>query len=249
MRANTTDAGHSWRRITAIVTPIALAVGGMLALTPASAEALASTQTASSAAVHACPNTAAPGKMACQVLKRTGIHPMLESNSPQAIPSGYGYGPAQLQSAYNLASPPRPDGTGATVALVDAYDDPNAASDLAVYRVRRRAAPRPTAASPRSTRPARPRRCPPEAPSSDDWTLEESLDLDMVSAICPNCKIVLVEAHGRLQRRPVHRARTPPRAWPAYVSNSWGGTEASTDTSLRLRVLRPPRRRDHRVRR
>jgi len=228
LRANTPDAGHSWRRITAIVTPIALAVGGMLALTPASAEALTAAQSTGSAAVHACPNTAAPGKMACQVLKRTGIHPMLDTTSPQAIPSGYGYGPSQLQSAYNIASAAASNGTGATVALVDAYDDPTAASDLAAYRS---AAGLPAANFTKVNQTGATSPLPPEAPSSDDWTLEESLDLDMVSATCPNCKIVLVEAQDDSSDG-LYIAENTAASMAGYVSNSWGGTEASSDTSL-----------------
>ena len=52
-------------------------------------------------------------------------------------------------------------------------------------------APRPTAASRRSTRTARPS----PLPTADTgWAGEISLDLDMVSAVCPNCHILLVEA-------------------------------------------------------
>src|SRR5690349_17121855 len=49
--------------------------------------------------------------------------------SPAALPSGYG--PSDLRSAYNLTSS---GSSSQTVAIVDAYDDPNAESDLAVYR-------------------------------------------------------------------------------------------------------------------
>ena len=45
-----------------------------------------------------------------------------------------GYGPADLQAAYGLASASANNGSGQTIAIVDAYDDPNAESDLAVYR-------------------------------------------------------------------------------------------------------------------
>ena len=49
--------------------------------------------------------------------------------SPNAIPAGYG--PSTLVAAYKLA---QSKGSGQTVAVVDAYDDPNAESDLAAYR-------------------------------------------------------------------------------------------------------------------
>ena len=69
------------------------------------------------------------GYASCQSLIRTntkhykGIH-------PDATPTGYG--PSQLQSAYNL--PSSSAGSGQTVAIVDAYDDPTAEADLQVYR-------------------------------------------------------------------------------------------------------------------
>src|SRR5919206_4288882 len=55
---------------------------------------------------------------------------LVRGNSTAAGPSGYG--PADLQSAYKL--PSSTAGSGQTVAIVDAYDDPNAESDLSVYR-------------------------------------------------------------------------------------------------------------------
>ena len=221
------DTSHSWHRITAIVTPIALALGGMLALTPTAADAVTPANTAT---VHACPTTPTPGRMACQVLRRTGIHPMLESHShsPDSIPSGYGYGPSDLQSAYNIASAAASDGGSATVALVDAYDDPTAASDLATYRS---AAGLPAANFTKVNQTGATSPLPPEAPADDDWTLEESLDLDMVSATCPNCSIVLVEAQDDSSDG-LYIAENTAASMAGYVSNSWGGTEASTDTSL-----------------
>src|SRR6185369_11895676 len=54
-------------------------------------------------------------------------HP--DAVTPNATPSGYG--PSNLQSAYKL---PTTAGAGMTVAIVDAFDDPNAESDLGTYR-------------------------------------------------------------------------------------------------------------------
>src|SRR5665213_714119 len=48
------------------------------------------------------------------------------------VPSGYG--PVELQQAYNLTAASAGNGKGKTVAVVDAYDDPFALSDLATYR-------------------------------------------------------------------------------------------------------------------
>jgi hypothetical protein len=179
--------------------------------------------------VRACPTTTMRGKLACLALKRTDIHPLLSQMvAPDAIPSGYGYGPSQLQSAYNLTSASASDGSGRTVALVDAYDDPTAASDLAAYRS---AAGLPAANFTKVNQNGAASPLPAEAPASDDWTLEESLDLDMVSAICPLCKIVLVEATND-SGTGLYVAENTAASLAGYVSNSWGGSDSSSDASL-----------------
>ena len=57
------------------------------------------------------------------------------------------------------------------------------------------------------------------------WALEISLDLDMVSAICPNCKIMLVEANNASLNSLGHAVRTAFRHGAKYISNSYGGPE------------------------
>src|SRR3954449_6339357 len=64
--------------------------------------------------------------MSCSPLRRTDI----AAHPASAALAVSGLGPSDLQSAYKLGS----GGSGATVAIVDAYDDPNAESDLATYR-------------------------------------------------------------------------------------------------------------------
>ena len=56
------------------------------------------------------------------------------------------------------------------------------------------------------------------------WAAEESLDVDMVSAICPNCKILLVEAKSPTTGNLV-TAEMYATAHANYVSNSWSGNE------------------------
>ena len=192
--------------------------------------ASAATTTVTSAGVHvvrACPTTVTPGKFACLVLKRTDVQALQSQIEPEAIPSGEGYGPSQLQSAYNLTSASASDGSGRTVALVDAYDDPSAASDLAAYRS---AAGLPAASFSKVNQNGAASPLPSEAPANDDWTLEESLDLDMVSAICPLCKIVLVEANSD-SGTGLYIAENTAASLAGYVSNSWGGTDSSSDAS------------------
>ena len=68
-----------------------------------------------------------PGVMRCFALRRSDLK-STKAIAPNATPSGLG--PSDLTSAYKLGS----GGSGATVAIVDAYDDPKAESDLAAYR-------------------------------------------------------------------------------------------------------------------
>src|SRR4051812_46404681 len=72
-----------------------------------------------------CEN-AAPGFAHCHAPIRTDGTPHANARaSPQ------GRTPANIQAAYAI---PAGGGAGATIAIIDAYDDPKAESDLAVYR-------------------------------------------------------------------------------------------------------------------
>jgi hypothetical protein len=184
---------------------------------------------ADSRSAHACPAVIVVGRQSCFALKRDGLHPILASTSPDAIPSGVGYGPSQLQSAYNLTSASSADGSGRTIAIVDAFDDPTAASDLATYRSSAGLPAVPSFEKLNQNGQTSP--LPSEAPADDDWTLEESLDLDMASAICPLCNIVLVEATND-SGTGLDVAENAAASVAGYISNSWGGSESSSDTSL-----------------
>jgi subtilase family serine protease len=207
----------------------------MLAAT--SAIAMAATPAAASTSVpanfhYACGEIVKPGKIYCLSIVNTAAHPTAQSVRPDAIPSGNGYGPTQLQSAYDLTSASAADGSGTTVAVIDAYNDPTAASDLAEYRS---AAGLPALTSGQFTQynqEGETSPLPSEAPLDDDWTLEESLDVDMVSAICPLCKIDLVEADNDTGDGLYIAEETAATTLGAkYISNSWGGSETSTDTT------------------
>jgi subtilase family serine protease len=182
---------------------------------------------ANSGYTHACSATHAVGHESCFALKRSGIHPVQAGVSPNAIPSGVGYGPSQLQSAYGLTSASASNGSGRTIALVDAYDYPNAASDLAAYRS---AAGLPAANFRKVNQNGATSPLPSPAPSNDDWTGEAALDLDMASAICPLCNIVLVEAQDD-QGTGLYVAQNTAASLAGYISNSWGGGEDSSVTS------------------
>jgi subtilase family serine protease len=150
--------------------------------------------------------------------------------SGNSFPTGYGYGPAQLQSAYNLVAASAGNGGGATVAVVDAYNDPNAASDLATYRrAAGLSACTTTSGCFKQLNQSGGTKLPADAGSSG-WDVEESLDIDMVSAICPNCKIDLIEAKTPSLVNLGTAADTAARL-AGYQSNSYGASEFSAENS------------------
>jgi hypothetical protein len=148
--------------------------------------------------------------------------------APHVTSSPSGYGPADIQSAYKLAGT---SATGKTVAIVDAYNDPNAAKDLATYRSHY-GLPACTTAN-GCFKQVNQNGAASPLPSTDyGWGLEISLDLDMVSAACPSCSILLVEANSATDSD-LYKAVDTAAATPGVVaiSNSYGGSEASTETT------------------
>jgi Putative Ig domain len=180
---------------------------------------------------HACSAPSRPGRMTCLALERTGTPQEARAAlHPDTAPTGVGYGPSDLRSAYHL--PSATAGAGQTVAVVDAYNDPNAASDLAVYRAAW-GLPACTAASGcfqqvNQEGQASPL---PAAAGTTGWGEEESLDVDMVSAICPNCHILLVEANSDDITDLGAAVDAAVALGAKYISNSYGGPEYAGETS------------------
>ena len=200
-----------------------------LALVTASAAAATASTDSTPGVQHACSASVGPNYAQCLVLVRTGVatHKGVAHNV-----TPLGYGPSSLQAAYNLTLAAAASGKDQTVAIVDAYDDPDAESDLAVYRAQYGLPPCTTAngcfdkvnqegeASPL-----------PAAAGTTGWATEESLDLDMVSAICPNCHILLVEADNNLFDNMGTGVDSAVALGSQFVSNSYAGPEASGDTA------------------
>lgn len=132
-----------------------------------------------------------------------------------------GYGPADLAKAYELPS----TGAGQTVAIVDAYDDPQAEHDLAVYRSYYGLPACTTANHCFRKVDQTGGRSYPEADSG--WSEEISLDLDMVSATCPLCHILLVEASSASMANLGASVNEAVALGADAVSNSYGGPDAS----------------------
>src|SRR5206468_3866159 len=103
---------------------------------------------------------------------------------PLATSGPSGYGAADLQSAYNLAAAAAANGGTQTVAIVDAYDDSTAEADMGKYRAQY-GLPACTTAN-GCFKKVNQSGVQGSYPSNNQgWGLEVSLDLDMVSAVCP----------------------------------------------------------------
>jgi subtilase family serine protease len=167
--------------------------------------------------------------MACLALARTDVTEpsalRAHAVSPNATPSGYG--PSDLASAYSL---PSGGGSGATVAIVDAYDDPNAESDLATYRSQY-GLPACTTANGCFSKISQTGSTSSLPTADSGWAGEISLDLDMVSAVAPGAHILLVEANSSSMDDLGAAVNEAVAKGAKYVSNSYGGSESSTDTT------------------
>ena len=146
-----------------------------------------------------------------------------------------GYDPAALQSAYAL--PGIAAGAGQTVAIVDANDDPSAEADLAVYRNRFGLAACTTANGCfRKVNQTGGTRYP---RANGSWAQEISLDLDMVSATCPSCHILLVEASSASFANLGTAVNTAAGLHASSISNSYGGSEFPSETSYEAYYTHP----------
>jgi subtilase family serine protease len=208
--------------VRAIVAAAALTlVGGCLALDPDQQDAGDSDPAAEVETTTVC-----TGELHCLV------HVVADQErvrSDVATPSGFG--PADLVSAYHLKTATTSPGT---IAIVDAYNYANAESDLAKYRAQF-GLPACTSASGcfrRVNQSGAASPLPSNAPANDDWTVEAALDLDMASAVCPTCKLILVEANDDHSLGLYIAQNGAASLKPTVISNSWGGTENSSVTSF-----------------
>ena len=141
----------------------------------------------------------------------------------------------QLQNAYNLVSAVSNAAiTGETVAIVDAYHDPNAVADLASYRSMEGLPACDTSTQAGCLTVVNQNGQPSPLPGVDTgasggspggWEFEESLDVDMVTAICPGCHILLLEADSPMVSDMATAENAAVSAGAKFISNSWGGSE------------------------
>jgi hypothetical protein len=186
---------------------------------------------------HVC-TAASPGYAACSAIRHDTtdsaagpVNTPAEARSdagakPNVTPSGKS--PADIRSAYGLGSS---SSGGRTVAIVDAYDDPNAEKDLAVYRSQYHLGDC-TTANKCFTKVSQTGSTTKLPPRNGGWAQEISLDLDMVSATCPDCHILLVEASSasfaNLSAAVGYAAEQP---GVVAISNSYGGPDTTSYAS------------------
>src|SRR4051812_37831209 len=129
-----------------------------------------------------------------------------------------GYTPTDLRAAYRIT------GSGSssyTVAIVDAYGYPNAEADLAVYRAKYSLPPCTTANG--CFRKVNQNGVEGSYPATDvGWDQEQALDLDMVSAACPGCRILLVQGTDALVSNLAAAVNTAAAQQANAISNSYG---------------------------
>lgn len=236
-----------------LLTAMAAAGLGLLALPPASASASSPARTADTAAgSHGTHGPAVvvvpqhPGPPGVP----TARHPLLVkvrgyTRAGQPVLSAGtggpgGYTATELHDYLRL----RGTGAGQTVAIVDAFDNPYAAGDLTAYS-QQFGLPLPCPVKHGRVQPVRGcfsfRVVHPFGIGGLDtgWALEESLDIEMVHAIAPRAAIVLVEAHDNLSRPMFSALSYAAGLHPTVISNSWsfGGEfagEASDDRYCQL---------------
>jgi hypothetical protein len=145
-----------------------------------------------------------------------------------------GLSPSQLQSAYGLQSAWA--GTRQTVAVVTAFDDPNAEADMGTYRAQFNLPP---------------------CTSSDGcfkkvdqtggssypqpgWSFVDAEALDMISAVCPNCHILLVEANSASVPDLGAAENEAVALGAKFIANDWITAETSQDTSYDTQYFNHP---------
>ena len=255
--------GGWWK---AAIAAAVLAAGMVVAapLTAASSRPAPQSGAASADQVHACGAPAAHDA-ACGAIQllfpSANWHPGPNAHAAKgkggggsggttlALPSS-GYYPGDLQSAYGLGTAATAFGPGPnapTVAIVDAYNDPYAATDLAAYRASLSGTTDPATGVADATIPPL---CASNASTgcvtftkvnqsggtsypraSASWSEEISVDLDMISAICPDCNIMLVEASSASFSSLATAVTYAKSLKPAAVTNSYGGSEFSSEST------------------
>jgi len=181
---------------------------------------------------HVC-DTPAEGAARCHAHIRTD-----DNLNPLATADPMGYNPADLRTAYGITA----DGTAATtIAIVDAFGYANAESDLAAYRAKFFPEQPCTTANGCFRKLNQAGQPSPLPVDNISWSQETALDLDMASAICPGCKLLLIEADSNSLEDLSTAVATAGRLGAHAISNSYGADERKWFTTYEQRYTIPGR--------
>src|SRR3954467_9648492 len=174
--------------------------------------------------VHVCATPSQAGVAACHATRHAPLRDGKPVSPNATTPTGYG--PTDLHLAYNLPNAPT-SGTP-TIAIVDAYDLPSAEGDLNVYRSQfNLGGAVNTTGNPTFRKVGQDGGAPPAADAS--WGQEIALDIEMATAICNTCDILLVEAKSALLSDLATAENYAASQNPVVISNSYGGSETSAN--------------------
>jgi subtilisin family serine protease len=175
----------------------------------------------------------APGQARCFALGRImvpasdagtpGVRALARIAATQGEGPTEGFTPAQLARAYGFD--PEGGGTGQTVAVVDAYNDPSIEADLKAFD-KQYGLPGCTAVGGCFRRVGQTGSAS-ELPKNDKegWSVETSLDVEMVHSACRKCRILLVEAESAALVNLAAATRTAAAMGVQEISNSYGSHE------------------------
>jgi subtilase family serine protease len=215
------------------ISRIAIAAGAALTALGTLAAAVPGAATAGTlptpAARAACP-VARPGQVRCLTLyaPQTAVNRAIAKKAagirvPDRSTTPKGWGAKSIEAAYQL---PVTKGAGQTIGIVDAFSTPDLASDLGVYRKEYGLPPCTTASGCLRIVNQEGKPSPLPRPDPLGWGVEETLDVSMVSAACPRCKIIVVEGKTPSFRNLALAEDTAVRLGANVVSNSYDARES-----------------------
>jgi hypothetical protein len=143
-----------------------------------------------------------------------------------------GVTPAHLRAAYGLSAAPAPTSTQ-TIGIVDAYDDPNAETDLAQFDSQFGLPPctKEAGCFRKVNEEGKASPLPPWKGTNEEkgWAQEIATDIETAHAVCPSCRILLVEAKSNLNGDLFAAENAAASLGANEISNSWGGNEPAAD--------------------
>ncbi|HTZ64735.1 MAG TPA: hypothetical protein VMB51_11585 [Solirubrobacteraceae bacterium] len=165
---------------------------------------------------------ATKGHAECELIVAPPKAAEVEGYKYEGSGPGGGISAGELRSAYKL---PEHGGAENVVAIVDGEGDPHAEADLKEYRKKMEL---PECSKEHECFRQLNEKGEPHKPTSTGWSGEISLDLDMVSAACPECHIVLLEAANEERGLLEADETAVKKVGAAAVTNSWNlGFEAN----------------------